>query len=641
MAEKPAIPKRISARFALSRMSPVLKSDVLADEAAAKRWDICVARAVKLGKEWEILSDTLFLNLQRVADGAPLEPWIDAKGRTISATAAMQPDGSAIVHLDKEVLRFAHVSVMASDPARRRSEVAKAESFSWLGTSERDKVQEIISKTDFTAENFFEFARIMSSSPLEFLQRLRAKINTQQMAIGDFFPDDPLYWEHLAAPWKESLDLKSFIAHELAEEQKARVAVDPRSAFQTTSPTFCAPSLVPHNLFGPLDGPQKVALVADALQFEDPFSRVGAFELCARWLPSDPTFIVPGEKLLDSLFADKERLENQCGLFGMGYVLAVARIAEDQNLKKRPAFWRRLVAASHAALGVRAFSGSRADGKELFEWAMTHRGSTYFMSILSDFTTCPRWRPEWIEARVVVADIAGRALAAIMNMGDAPPGWTERMKALKTWLEEQHIGLLAMLPAILEGDLPRDPPVLENLGVLKEPFQRLINEKSLDTLLQLTLAIFAFGFPTEARASLDGVISSIRRNAPPIEEDLVLAGVRLLSHIAVTTKDRKLADSIAETLMERVPIIQSRSSTLEAAYRFVECRAADTDGGNAATSLARRLEQFAFLVPNESLLPEVPNLLETIKMIDPTLECRLGRAMAVAKLGASKPRPVN
>jgi hypothetical protein len=93
--------------------------------------------------------------------------------------------------------------------------------------------------------------------------------------------------------------------------------------------------------------------------------------------------------------------------------------------------------------------------------------------------------------------------------------------------------------------------------------------------------------------------------------------------------------------MERVPIIQSRPSTLEAAYRFVECRGADTDAANATTALARRLEQFAFLVPSESSLPEVVNLLETIKMIDPSLECRLGRAMAVAKLGASKPRPVN
>jgi hypothetical protein len=176
--------------------------------------------------------------------------------------------------------------------------------------------------------------------------------------------------------------------------------------------------------------------------------------------------------------------------------------------------------------------------------------------------------------------------------------------------------------------------------MLKEPFHELINEKSLDMLLRLTPAIWAFGFPTEARASLDGVISAIRRNTPAIEEELVLAGVKLLSHIAVATKDRRLADSVIETLMERVPIMQSRSSTLEAAYRFVECRAADTHEGNAATSLARRLEQFAFLVPNESLLPEIANLLETIKMIDPALECRLGRAMAVAKLGASKPRPV-
>jgi hypothetical protein len=640
MAEKPAIPKRISALFSLSRMSPTLKSDVLADEIVAKRWDIAVARTANLGKGRQIPSEKLFLNLQRAADGVPLEPWVDAKGRTFSATATMQPDGAAIVRLDDEALRFEHVSVMSSDPARRLAELAKAESFSWLGTSERGRLQKLVGEIDFTADRFFEFARIMSSSPFEFLQRLQAKVRTRQVAIGDFFPDDSLYWDHLAAAWKQSPDLKTFIAHQLAEERTARLVIDPRSALESISPTFCAPGLVPDDLFGTLDAPQKLALLEDALQFEDPFSRIGALEICAKWLPSDPAFIVPGERLLDSLFADKAQLENQCALFGMAYILAVARLAEDQDFKECPAYWRRLVAASHAGLAVRAFAGSGADGAELFKWAMMHRGSTYFLSILSDFPTCPRWRPEWIEPRFVVADIAGRAMAAVTNAGDAPPTWTERIEALRSWLEEKHIGLLTMLPAVLEGDLPRDPPVLENLGGLNEPFKKLMNEKSLDTLLQLTPAIWAFGFPAEARPSLDGVISIIRRNAPPIEEELVLAGVKLISHIAVTTKDRKLADSVVEALMERVPIIQSRPSTLEAAYRFVECRGADTDAANATTALARRLEQFAFLVPSESSLPEVVNLLETIKMIDPSLECRLGRAMAIAKLGSSKPRPV-
>jgi hypothetical protein len=77
-----------------------------------------------------------------------------------------------------------------------------------------------------------------------------------------------------------------------------------------------------------------------------------------------------------------------------------------------------------------------------------------------------------------------------------------------------------------------------------------------------------------------------------------------------------------------------------ASFRFVRCRGA-TGAANATTALARRPEEFAFLVPSESSLPEVVDLLETIKTIDPSLECRLGRAMAVAKLGASKPRPVN
>jgi hypothetical protein len=64
-------------------------------------------------------------------------------------------------------------------------------------------------------------------------------------------------------------------------------------------------------------------------------------------------------------------------------------------------------------------------------------------------------------------------------------------------------------------------------------------------------------------------------------------------------------------------------------------------GGNDPNVLARRVEQFAFLVRKESLLPDVVPLFERITTIDPTLECRLGRALAIAKLGASKPRTVS
>jgi hypothetical protein len=641
MVEKPSIPKHISALLVLSRMSSALKSDVLADETIAKRWGIGVARTASFGKERSVPSDLLFSNLQRAANGEPLTLWVDDEGREFSASVTMERDGSAIVRTEKESLRFEHVSAMSSNPAIRLAELEKIASFKWLSTSDRNEVRALMGGADFSAEVFFNFPRILSSSPLVLLQELREKVKTQRVKLGDFFSEGQLYWNHLAAPWRDSPDLRSFIANELAEERKARIAGDPGSAFRSMSLTFCAPALVPHDLFEVLGAPDKLRLLEDALSFEDPFSRIGAFELCAGWSTSDPAFVASGEKLLDSLFVDMKRLENQCALFGAGYVLATARIAEDQSLKPRPAFWRRLAAASHAGLIVRAFAGSGADGEELLRWAMTHRGSTYYLSVLSDFPSCPRWRPEWIDPRFLVADISGRARGTVNRLSDAPPTWKERMGRLDAWLEQSHMELLTGLPAVLEGDLPFVPPILENLGAFREPFQTLMKEQSLDALLLLTPAIHAFGLPSEARASLDGVVSSIRRNSPALEEEVVLAGLKLLSHIAVTTKDRRLADAVVETCMERLPIIDSRQSTLDAAYRFVECRAADPDGASATMALARRLEHFAFLVRKESLLLDVVSLFETIKTIDPTLECRLGRALAVAKLGASKPRVVS
>jgi hypothetical protein len=63
---------------------------------------------------------------------------------------------------------------------------------------------------------------------------------------------------------------------------------------------------------------------------------------------------------------------------------------------------------------------------------------------------------------------------------------------------------------------------------------------------------------------------------------------------------------------------------------------ADADRDNAKIVLARRLEELGFLVRDRSLLTEVAAYIELLKTIDAGLLTRMGRALAMAKLGTSR-----
>ena len=148
------------------------------------------------------------------------------------------------------------------------------------------------------------------------------------------------------------------------------------------------------------------------LEAEDPFSLVGAFEICADRAAEDRRFVALGDRLLDSLFGDMQRLMGACALFGAIFIITTAHFATHETLQRRPVFWRRLAAAAHGSLVVRVFGGNGIDPKGMISWAMRLFGDAYFLSVVSDFAVEPQWRPEWILPKILVADLFGRAVGA-------------------------------------------------------------------------------------------------------------------------------------------------------------------------------------------------------------------------------------
>src|SRR3546814_6258769 len=66
---------------------------------------------------------------------------------------------------------------------------------------------------------------------------------------------------------------------------------------------------------------------------------------------------------------------------------------------------RRLAAAAHAAAILEAAVEEIPQPKGFLKWAMWTIGSQYFFTVALEKMEQPRWQPEWIEPRTLLADL--------------------------------------------------------------------------------------------------------------------------------------------------------------------------------------------------------------------------------------------
>src|SRR5262249_6739893 len=151
----------------------------------------------------------------------------------------------------------------------------------------------------------------------------------------------------------KSQTLSEFIASELSEERTELLSQHPLKAISSMSLSFSAPALVPIRTFQHLDTDRLVGMLERLLDYDDHFAHIGAFEICADSIQRDQRFVRLGERFLDRLFGDFPRLEAACEIFGTAFVITAAHLARHERLREKPAYWRRLVAATHASLIVR------------------------------------------------------------------------------------------------------------------------------------------------------------------------------------------------------------------------------------------------------------------------------------------------
>ena len=628
----------IKARLALSKLSATLTSDVLADGSIAEKFKLKLTRPVNLSAEIVLRQDELFTAFQHAADGGFMPNLRNIRGNPIKANVSIDSDGAALVTIGIQRWRFEYAVLLSSSRERRISEMSRILEEHSLTFRDREYLIELVSGQLFSYDDFFTVVTILASSPESFANRFRSKLETLQIGKSDLLPEDIRYWEHLSAPLTQAYSLAEFIEKELATEWKTRLSQNPKQAFNAITLTFSSPALVPRSLFQSIEPGAMIDILETACGFDDPFGLAGAFQICADRLDQDPQFAELGNRLLDRLFGDMVRLKTACQIFATAFIISTATLAEHELLRRYPPFWRRLAAASHASLVVRSSGVTEAKQDELVPWAISISGEPYVISVFSDFSQEPNWRPEWILDRYMVADVYGRVSGTVNTLPQerVPESWKARIEAAKAWVRKHHLEILAYFPAVLEGERRCPNASLVEIDTLNDFYRKFEDEPSLDKFLMLSVATFTLGFPPEACGYALKVILDLRMQQNSFDDPKVQHTLSLAAHIAAQSRDLVLADAIAETCMERILLSKNHQSVAEAVFRLVECAAANPDHAAARLVLAQRLEYLAFALATSELLAALVGLLETIKQVDPEMAPLLGRAIAAARLGRNR-----
>jgi hypothetical protein len=237
-----------------------------------------------------------------------------------------------------------------------------------------------------------------------------------------------------------------------------------------------------------------------ALQCEDQYNLVGAFELCALNVARDSRLVEIGDTLLDRLFSDTAHLLRRCAVFGAVFVLSTVRLATHALTRDRPVYWRRFAAATHAALICRAF-GKEGPSAEIFDWAIRMRQDYYILSVYGEMRDSPRWQPEWLEPQSLAADTYGRAMQVLQRIPEAelPPSWGDRLMETTNWINELELMRRAYLPSLTQGERFVEQPTMpdEIKAYFEECFLELKADPTPNNLIRFANMVEVAGVPLE------------------------------------------------------------------------------------------------------------------------------------------------
>jgi hypothetical protein len=626
---------RLRTTFALRRLSMEVQSAVLSDGVVAARMCIDLSHPVRLPGNITVDRTALFAAFQCAADGEPIPDIFDSCGVKQDIKLAIEGD-SAVVTYGTHRVSFPQAILLSADQSRRKEAAAQIAHSVTLSIQSRAELESIIARIPYTHGDFFDACNILLSAPEPFAGALSKAAKTGTLAISDLLSSYDAHWENITARHLTSETMLEFVKNELAAQRATFIRLDPAVAVDVISLTFGGYEFVPMDALRGIDPDGLFQSIRRLMSVPDPHALVAALDICADRISTDSTFVELGDEILDTLLSNPKRLLGELATYATAYIIAAAHLAKHEELRRRPVYWRRLAAAAHAALVTRVLGSADDDEHPLFDWAMRLTGKTFYLSVLNDAHVEPRWRPDWITANFLAADLYGRLLHVLQRLGDAsPPSWRKKIDDAKDAVNQDVPPFAHAFPSLLQGGRTKPAEMPPPDAPVSEMFVEFAAKPSVENFLMFLQLANAFGFPPAARQSVLSAIQSLRVEIASTNPVLVQGALQLGAYIAAGNRDVELADAVATVALERLVSTLDTERLMFTATILLECAAASENRSEALATLARRLENMAFIAP-AATLPDAIDIFRILQSINEELSPLLARAVSTAKLGAPR-----
>jgi hypothetical protein len=626
------------ALFAIGKLSDSLRFDVLRDGKLAKAYELALDRSVKLSPELAFDRDKLFTAFRRCADGQMPGKLKTKSGGAFVGKIEIDGDGTGIVEHEKFRWYFEGASLLASTPKDRLKALAAQLRRKTLFSGRAAELKKLVAKAKFATEDFLHATMMLEAAPESWGKALSERLQEKDGITGRamLLPSDDTYWDNLIPPVQKSKTLDEFIEDELRKEWSSRLRRDLVSAFRSISLTFGGTKLVSKYLIEERKPNDATIMLASASRSYDPYSIVGAYELCREFVGKIPDLEAVGGQLLDQISKKPEDTQLRCQVLAAVFMITTAHLAQHATLSMRPVYWRRLAAMAHASLALRHIGVPKTKSDRIVPWAARQSGDTYLVSVFNEFSVEPRWRPEWISDQMLVADALGRIARPLLSPIPVPASWSSRIARVTAWLEKRSLTTFCSFPAALEGAAAPPPISLEGDDELTKAYRDFIAEPSPPGYGRLTPLVLLFGFPKDATSSIVPVVRELKAQGATLDQDEAQRCLSASAYVAALHKDLGLADVVAEAVLEATRRAQTVHAVREGVSLLLETSSANTDRKARRSALVRRLENLAFTLKSRQMCAALCQFLVALQCVDRDLAPALYRAFAAASLGAQQ-----
>ncbi len=623
--------RKYQASFWLKRLPKKLASDIISDGRISEKFGISTHRPIKFGASFEADQDDVLAAIRAALENRVPQEIRDTAGRSVKAHVELGAGHQALVVVGRTKYAFPHASLLSSTPPIREKFLEDYYKENTISKKFKKEIGGSIDQSLRDNATFLKVIELLDISPEAYQRRVNEKIDARQMTDMELFTVDVRHWENLIAPHLISSTLESFISAELELERTNAMASNVVRATSSMSLSFVAPELVPVAKFADHPVDTILAALQQISEFTDHFALTGAFEICANQLPRDDRFREVGATILKQLIGDMRTLKRNCNFYSAAFAGSLAYLAQHETLKKKPAYWRRLAAATHSSLVVRSCKPSNVEKL----WIdFSHRyGKAFYFSVLLDSFDEPSWKPEWLGANHLVADSVDRINTAIkaLSVEAIPNEWSDLISVANLWVDENKIRSLGRLPAAVQCSR-RKLITGSDAQIVNGALAELLSNPSLQLLLKHGGLTFFWG-------ATDALIAACQRLARQLQSlDFKWSSadhrncVAILSYVAAQSRDRLISEQVTECCLRAAPEVLDQSEMLELVARLIECSATDLDHEARAQSLAQRLEVIACHARPE-VLGDLSDSLRHLSRLDDALGQKLGRAIAASQLG--------